>query len=91
MDPIGPEPSGPTVHFDWDEDYGFPDAGIMTVKFRVKCREESIKPNGVKRYHVCLELVEIQKVKAVEAPAPPANSHDDAGKAMDKLKEEAGY
>lgn len=83
------ESYGPTVSLEWGEEYDFPDVGTMTVKFRVKRREEYIEKTGKKRFEICLELLELQKMKTQEADVKPANSLDDAGAALDALRAES--
>jgi len=77
---------GPSVHLEWDEPYDFPDEGTMTVKFKVRRREEEIS-NKKKTYETALELVEITSIKS-EGPMPPASGEGEAGKALDRLREE---
>lgn len=82
------ESHGPTVHLCWDKPYDFPDSGEMCVKFRVKRREQEISKDGKQEFSICLELLEIEEIEAEEGSTAPANSYDEAGKALDSLRAE---
>lgn len=78
------EPSGPTVHFSTrGYELDFPEEGVMTVRFKMKRKEEMPQEE---RYECCLELVELLKVKSTE-PEKPASGENEAGAALDALRE----
>jgi hypothetical protein len=84
--PMPEEGRGPTVHFEWSKPYDFPDTGEMTVKFRVKRREERLLENDQKHFEVVLELLELRKLKG--GASKPARSFNEAEMALDELRAE---
>lgn len=84
MEPMKMEPHGPTVHFSTQGyELDFPEEGEMTVRFKMKRKEEMPQEE---RYECCLELVEILKIKSTE-PEAPASGENEAGAAIDELRE----
>jgi hypothetical protein len=82
------EKRGPSVTFTWDEPYDLPDDGEMTVKFKVRKREEEINDKK-KVYEVRIELLEITKVKS-GGPAAPASGESETGSILDSLRDKMG-
>jgi len=78
--------NAPRVTFTWEKPYGFPDEGVMTVRYKIKRREENHHGDKV-TYEESLKLVEILDVKDV-SPPPPARSGSETSDALDKLKAE---
>lgn len=74
----------PSVDFEWDKPYNFPDEEFtMTVRAR-KVRTMDDKRTGKVREEV--ELLEITSVEG--GKKKKKSSHDEAGDAIDKLREE---
>lgn len=81
------EKNYPTVYLDWEKDYGFPDEGTVTFKFK-KTGESSEKRNGKESYHVTLELRSIEDTEESDDSADKAKEESSAD-AVDRLKKEA--
>ena len=64
------------------------DTAEMTVKFKVRKREEEIN-NDKKRYEIKIELLEITKVKS-GGPAAPARGESETGSVLDALRDKMG-
>jgi hypothetical protein len=83
--PVSGPSHGPTVHFSTKGyELDFPEEGEMTVKFKMKRKEEMPQEE---RYECCLELTEIVKIKSSE-PEAPARGEGEAGPALDALRDE---
>lgn len=85
--------SFPTLHLEWGGDYGLPDSGELTVKFR-KVSETNSKHGGETRQSVILDIVSIERVK--KGPGPETKSEDEdydeeesSADRLDKMAEEA--
>lgn len=72
MDVVKIESSGdkemhyPSVNFDWEKDYDFPDEGIMTVRFRKTRDSKERRPDGKMNYSLGLDLLEIVDTEAAK-------------------------
>lgn len=94
MDHIVPEkpyegPYYPSIHISRDKKIELPDSGEMTVKFKVRSREESER-DGKERYSCQIEIQEITGVSADECcseeKSGAKNKMDEAGDALDAIR-----
>lgn len=77
----------PTLHLEWDKPYNLPDDEFtMTVKAR-KVRSAEDKKN--ERISEDIEILEITSVKAYKQNKN--SPREEAGAAIDKLKDEGNY
>lgn len=77
----GPE-HYPSLYLEWDEDYGLPDSGTLTVKF-VKCCETNTTSRKGTKQAVTLDITEIVSVKSDGKKKEPSSEDE-----LDRLKKE---
>lgn len=73
----------PSLYIEGDKDYGLPDSGVMTVRFK-KCCETNTKTEDSLRQAVTLDIVEIMDVKETKSDKEKPSREDE----LDKLKAE---
>lgn len=71
----------PSVHFEGDKDFGIPESGLITFRFKRESKNESER-NGKTNHSVCLELREIVVVKGDKKAEPEEKS---TGEVLDEL------
>lgn len=82
--PCNPGDYSPSIHFDGDKDFGFPESGLVTFRFKRASRNENDR-DGKKSFSVCLECKEIVAIKADKKAEPDEKS---TGEVLDGLLEE---
>lgn len=72
----------PSLYLEWDEDYGLPDSGTMTVRFKKCCETNTTSRKGTKQA-VTLDVTEIVSVKSDGKKKEPSGEDE-----LDRLKKE---
>lgn len=72
----------PSLYLEWDEDYGLPDSGTMTVRFKKCCETNTTSRKGTKQ-SVTLDVTEIVSVKSDGKAKEPSGEDE-----LDRLKKE---
>jgi hypothetical protein len=72
----------PHVTLEWDDDYGLPESGTITFRFKKASETNNPKPkNGQPKQRVELDLTSIEDVEGAE---PEEDEEDDGGEVLDK-------
>lgn len=86
MSPSRSEKFFPSLHFEWDDDYEFPESGTMVIKFTKSNESNSRGRDGKKHQSVSLDVTSIEKVSG--GKSKPEKKGEETGEALDRLKKE---